>query len=70
MTRYGSKAIRVMELLGYGQILLNESKIPAQLTLLKNRPQLLLDDGQFGAEGPIHRNLWSNGFPYWPGGSM
>jgi chloride channel protein, CIC family len=56
MARYGSKAIR-----GHGipeameQILLNESKIPARMTLLKPLSAAIAigTGGPFGAEGPI-----------------
>jgi len=56
MARYGSKAIR-----GHGipeameQILLNESKIPARITLLKPISSAIAigTGGPFGAEGPI-----------------
>jgi CIC family chloride channel protein len=56
MARYGSKAIR-----GHGipeameQILLNESKIPARITLLKPISAAIAigTGGPFGAEGPI-----------------
>lgn len=56
MARYGSKAIR-----GHGipeameQILLNESKIPARITLLKPLSAAIAigTGGPFGAEGPI-----------------
>src|SRR6185312_13465007 len=56
MARFGSKAIR-----GHGipeameQILLNESKIPARITLLKPISAAIAigTGGPFGAEGPI-----------------
>src|SRR4051794_17063049 len=56
MARYGSKAIR-----GHGipeameQVLLNESRIPARLTLLKpiSAAFAIGTGGPFGAEGPI-----------------
>lgn len=56
MARYGSKAIR-----GHGipeameQVLLNESRIPARVTLLKPLSAALAigTGGPFGAEGPI-----------------
>src|SRR5205085_697862 len=56
MARYGSKAIR-----GHGipeameQVLFNESRIPARMTLLKPLSAVVAigTGGPFGAEGPI-----------------